>query len=179
MLNWHPWSILTYYLRIYLEGIRKTSKILNEDMRPTSRELNPVPFEYKALTYLPSEAIHVSVDWPHASHPLVFITGRRRSDVCPLWFPLSVVHILIDCPFLQETRDIYHLYGTIREMLQDNRVFTNQDLAFLTTSRCTRQFRLCHIQYQDPLHPGNLVSFFYHCAYFKLLNPVMFLFVTC
>jgi kelch-like protein 2/3 len=45
--------------------------------------------------------------------------------------PLSVVHILIDCPFLQEARDIYQLHGTIREILQDNRVFTNQVLAFL------------------------------------------------
>jgi hypothetical protein len=45
--------------------------------------------------------------------------------------PLSVVHILIDCPFHQEARDIYQLYGTIRDILQDNRVFTNQVLVFL------------------------------------------------
>jgi hypothetical protein len=42
-----------------------------------------------------------------------------------------VVHILIDCPLYQEARDIYQLHGTIREILQDNRVFTNQVLAFL------------------------------------------------
>jgi hypothetical protein len=45
--------------------------------------------------------------------------------------PLSVVHILIDCPFYQEARDIYQLHCTIRDILQDNRVFTNQVLAFL------------------------------------------------
>jgi hypothetical protein len=45
--------------------------------------------------------------------------------------PLSVVHILVNCPFYQEARDIYQLHGTIQEILQDNRVFTNQVLAFL------------------------------------------------
>jgi hypothetical protein len=45
--------------------------------------------------------------------------------------PLSVVHILIDCPFYQVARDTYQLHGTIRDILQDNRVFTNQVLAFL------------------------------------------------
>jgi hypothetical protein len=44
---------------------------------------------------------------------------------------LSVVHILIDCPFYQEARFIYQLHGTIRDIRQDNRVFTNQVLAFL------------------------------------------------
>jgi hypothetical protein len=44
--------------------------------------------------------------------------------------PLSVVHILSNCSFFQEARD-YQLHGTIREILQDNRVFTNHVLAFL------------------------------------------------
>jgi kelch-like protein 2/3 len=36
--------------------------------------------------------------------------------------PLSVVLILIDCLYFQEARDIYQLHGSIREILQDNRV---------------------------------------------------------
>jgi kelch-like protein 2/3 len=36
--------------------------------------------------------------------------------------PLSVVHIISNCPPFQEARDIYQLHGTIREILQGNRV---------------------------------------------------------
>jgi predicted S18 family serine protease len=45
--------------------------------------------------------------------------------------PLSAVHILSNCPLFQEARDIYQLHGTIREILQDNRVFANHVLTFL------------------------------------------------
>jgi hypothetical protein len=46
--------------------------------------------------------------------------------------PLIVVHISIDCPFFQLARDKNQLHGTIQEILQDNRVFTNRVLAFLS-----------------------------------------------
>jgi kelch-like protein 2/3 len=61
-----------------------------------------------------------------------FLLRGEDAPVCPhIDSALSVVHILIDCRFLQEARDIYQLNGTIRKILQDNRVFTNQVLAFL------------------------------------------------
>jgi hypothetical protein len=43
--------------------------------------------------------------------------------------------VSVDCPFFQESRDKNQLHGTIREILQDNRVFPNQVLAFLNCNQ--------------------------------------------
>jgi hypothetical protein len=40
------WPILMYYPNIFLEGLRKITKILSRDRRSPGRDLNPGPPEY-------------------------------------------------------------------------------------------------------------------------------------
>lgn len=46
-MKW-PWTNLTYYLGICLEGLRKAIKELTQDSRPPERDLNLGPPEYKS-----------------------------------------------------------------------------------------------------------------------------------
>jgi hypothetical protein len=51
--------ISRHYPRIYLEGLKKTTKSLSQDTRSPSRNLNPGPPEYEAgvLTTRPQGSI--------------------------------------------------------------------------------------------------------------------------
>jgi hypothetical protein len=52
-MNWKgcgrkwSWPNLRYYLGIFLEGLRNTTKVLSQDNRSLRRELNQKPLEYK------------------------------------------------------------------------------------------------------------------------------------
>jgi hypothetical protein len=47
--------------------------------------------------------------------------------------PLTVAHILVDCPRYSEARRIYHLHGALSDMLSDDRYNVSNDLDFINS----------------------------------------------
>jgi hypothetical protein len=58
-----------------------------------------------------------------------------RGVLAPLCFicdgPLSVAHIVVDCPRYGEARRTYHLHGALSDMLDDDRSTVSRVLAFV------------------------------------------------
>jgi hypothetical protein len=56
------------------------------------------------------------------------------SSFCNNWgTPLTVSHILVDCPRYAKARHLYHLNGALPEMLGDDRRSISNVLGFLNT----------------------------------------------
>jgi hypothetical protein len=69
------------------------------------------------------------------SHAFELVTHAWCGEVVPVCrncgVPLTVAHILVDCPCYGEAHHIYHLHDALSDMLSDDRCSTSNVLAFI------------------------------------------------
>jgi hypothetical protein len=88
------WPDLRYFPGIYLDGLRKTTKNLSQDILSPGRDLNPGLTEYESevLTTRPLNSVSRVMSWPICSSflSLFLIFNEKPSGGCNFfWFERS------------------------------------------------------------------------------------------